>query len=304
MSLFKLPIVLSILMMMFITRIFSQVWVVPEDQKGMVSPFIFTPETVKAGEEIYMKNCKACHGIPGQNNFAKITPEPGDPVSEKFRKQTDGEFFYRITTGKTPMPTFGLVLSEDERWKVISYIRSFHPGYIQPKPAGKVAFTGKTIRLKIEYLADKKKIMITAYEMTKDKLELPFRGAEIVLYVKRYFGNLALGDPKTTNEKGNVRFDFPADLPGDKEGYVDLKALVKNASSQLSEAKVEARMKIGKPVNRPSLIATRAWWTVRSQAPVWIIFTYFLALILAWGWMLYIIYSVFFKMRKFKERNQ
>jgi len=303
MSLKKLSFFLPVILILSITRSFCQAWEVPEDQKGVVSPFWFTPETMKAGKEIYMKNCKSCHGIPGQKNFANITPQPGDPSSEKFRNQTDGEFFYRVTTGKTPMPTFGLILSEDERWKVISYIRSFHPGYVQPKPTEKVAFTGKTIKLRLDYLADKKKIGITAYEVTKEKQEIPFKGAEIVFFVKRYFGYMMIGNPKTTNEKGIALFDFPADLPGDKEGVVDLKALVKNASSQLSEAKVEARMAIGKPMNRPSLIATRAWWTVRSQAPVWVILTYSLSVLLVWGCILYIIYSVFFKMRRLKEGN-
>ena len=109
-------------------------WVVPEEAKGKVCPFQFTPETVKSGENVFQKNCKSCHGDPGKQNWAKIVPPPGDPASAGFQGQTDGEMFYRITTGKAPMPQFGNVLSDEERWHVISYIRSFNSGYVQPAP--------------------------------------------------------------------------------------------------------------------------------------------------------------------------
>jgi hypothetical protein len=273
-------------------RVHAQQWVVPDDQKGVVSPFIFTPETQKKGEAVYLKNCVSCHGTPGQKNWAKITPEPGDPASEKFQLQTDGEFFYRVSNGKVPMPQFMSILSEEERWNVISYIRSFHPNYKQPKPGEASTFKGTLLKLSMEYAADIKKLKVKAVEVNKDKQEVPFKGATIQVSVKRYFGSMSIGDAKATGETGVAFIDFDETLPGDRNGNVELTAQVVDRSGQLKSTPVTMVLPIGTPTDKPSLIATRDWWTVRSQAPVWVILVYSLAVIIAWGFILYIISSV------------
>jgi len=38
---------------------------------------------------------------------------------------TDGELFWKITAGRKPMPSFETKLSEDERWMLVDYIRTF-----------------------------------------------------------------------------------------------------------------------------------------------------------------------------------
>ena len=184
------------LMLLISSRSFSQSWVAPEESKTVVSPFKFVADSVKKGEAIFLKNCKSCHGIPGQNNWAKITPPPGDPATDKFQKQKDGELFYKITTGKIPMPEFRNILVENERWDVIAYFRSFNPNYIQPASLSKNGVNGKVIQLTLNYIKENGKIIITAREVTKEKTIVPVKGAEILLFVKRYFGNMALGEPK------------------------------------------------------------------------------------------------------------
>jgi hypothetical protein len=280
--------------LMFITgiQLVAQVWVVPEDQKMKVSPFRFNADSIKKGETVYFKNCQSCHGNPGKNNWAKITPEPGDPASDKYQAQTDGEMFYRITNGKTPMPEFRNVLSENERWNVISFIRSFNPKYIQPNPELKAGSAGKQVTLALHYKKEIEKIQVVAMEIATGKKMSPASGVEIVLFVKRYFGSMQLGEPKTTNAKGEVLFDIPSNLPGDRNGYVDLTAMVHDPSGKIGEAQVKATVSAGKPTTAPSLIATRAWWTVRGDAPVWVILAYTLSVIIVWGFIIRIVYSV------------
>ena len=283
---------LFILMILMGIHIMGQGWMVPEELKIKASPFRFTADSIRKGEMVFIKNCQSCHGNPGKMNWARITPEPGDPASDKFQTQTDGEMFYRITTGKTPMPEFRNILSENERWNVISYLRSFNPKYIQPKPEQKAGFSGKQIILSLQYKKELEKIEVMAMEVTPDKKKLPVKGVEVVLFVKRYFGNLQLGEPKITNDKGEALFDLPANLPGDRLGYIDLTAMVHDNSGRTSEAQVKATISAGKPTVVPSLIATRAWWTVREQAPIWVILTYSISVLIVWGFILYIIYSV------------
>ena len=274
-------------------------WVVPEEAKEKVCPFQFTPETVKSGENIFQKNCKSCHGDAGKQNWAKIVPPPEDPASAGFQKQTDGEMFYRITTGKTPMPQFGNILSDEERWQVISYIRSFNPNYVQPAPVVKAGSGSKTLHLRIYCNYRQKKLYVLCMEVTKDKTEIPAKGIDIQLNVKRYFGILRVGDPKTTNASGLVLFDFPADLPGGQSGILDLSARVKDETGNLYSNQANARLAIGKPYLLKSLTDAHAMWSVRSKAPVWLILTFSLSLITVWGFIFYI----FISLRKLKQTN-
>lgn len=278
----------------------AQVWVVPEDQKGKVAPFKFTPGLAKQGEQLYLKNCQSCHGLPGKNNWVKITPPPGDLSLEKVQKQTDGELFYRITNGKTPMPEFRKILSEEERWWVISFLRSFNPRYIQPKPVGQAVFTGKLIQLSLSCDLPSKKVKVFAREVLKDSSMIPAPGVEILLSVKRFFGNLQIGDSKISDKDGIAMFEFPLDLPGDKEGKVEMQARIYDPGDHYKSSAVSLKSNIGVPTDKPSLIATRAWWTTRRSAPLWVILTYSLSVIIVWGFIVYIVYNVL-KIRNLKK---
>ena len=267
-------------------------WIVPEEAKEKVCPFQFTAETIKSGENVFQKNCKSCHGDPGKQNWAKIVPPPGDPASAGFQKQTDGEMFYRVTSGKTPMPQFGNILSDEERWQVISYIRSFNTSYVQPAPIVKNGSAGKNLNLRIYCNYRLKKLYVLCMEITKDKSEIPAKGIEIQLNVKRYFGILRLGDPKNTNIQGLAVFDFPSDLPGGPFGFLDLSASVRDETGLLYANQAKARLAIGKPLILKSLTGARAMWSVRSKAPVWLILTFSISLIIVWGFIFYILISL------------
>ncbi|MCX6306133.1 MAG: cytochrome c [Bacteroidetes bacterium] len=279
------------------TRISAQTWVVPDDQKAVVAPFKFTPDMQKQGEQLYQKNCQSCHGIPGKDNWAKLTPPPGDLSKEKAQKQTDGEMFYRITTGKVPMPEFRNILSEDDRWWVIAYLRSYNPKYVQPNPVAKAAFTGRTVALALKYSDPMKKIVVTATEQLKDGRSGLAAGVEVMLFVKRYFGSMQVGDVKTTNARGEAVFEFPADLPGNKDGYVEVSARVNDPKGVMKTTPATANLGIALPTDKPSLTASRAWWSTRGNAPIWILLTYTLSVIIVWGFIIYIVISIL-KIRK------
>jgi len=290
--LYLLFILLFILKFVSIAQQPAPVWVVPEEAKSKVCPFQFTPETVKSGENVFQKNCRSCHGEPGKQNWAKIVPPPGDPASAKFQEQTDGEFFYRITAGKAPMPQFGTILSDEERWQVISYIRSFNPNYTQPAPVIRAMSGSKNLKLRIYCNYKQKKIYVLCKEITKDKTEIAAKGIDIQLSVKRYFGILNLGDTKTTNSSGIAQFDFPSDLPGGQFGILDLKARVKDETGLLYANQVTARFAIGKPYLLKSLTEAHAMWSVRTKAPLWLVLTFTLSLITVWGFIFYILFSL------------
>jgi mono/diheme cytochrome c family protein len=284
----------------FVLTVFNvsaQQWNVPEDKKARLSPVQFNAETVKKGEVIFQRNCQSCHGIPTKNNFVNLTPPPGDPATDKFQKQTDGALFYKITTGRSPMPTFKDILTEEERWAVISYFRSFNKNYVQPViTATKQMVLTPLAILSIAYLNQSQQIQV----MAVDTLKEPIKGAEIALFVKRYFGNLQIGEAATTNGNGIALFDFPKDIPGDKTGNIEL--IAKLSSDKGPEAQKVTTLSVGLPTNKPSLTEPRAMWNVGKKAPIWLLLAYTLVVVGVWGFLFYI-GNQLYRLRKMNRKE-
>lgn len=124
----KVAVIFTIGLAFGVNAIGANNWNVPADKKERNSYIKFDAAIASQGEAIYTKNCASCHGNPGKNNSMKsLTPVPPDLSSTGTQSLTDGELFYILSTGRMVMPSFQNSLSEEERWKVISYIRSFNP---------------------------------------------------------------------------------------------------------------------------------------------------------------------------------
>lgn len=272
-------------------KIAAQTWEVPEEKISRVSPLKFSNETVKKGEAVFMKNCTSCHGIPSQGNFVKLAPPPGDPATDKFQKQTDGALFYKITTGRGAMPQFKDIVGEEDRWNVISYFRSFNKSYIQPAiEAGKKYANAVQATFAISVIKKEKKIQVIA----TDTLNNPLKNIEISLFVKRYFGNLLVSEAGKTNDKGVVLFDIPKNLPGDKNGNVELIAKLNSDAGDYKKSEILA---IGIPTLKPPLTQPRAMWNIGIKAPIWLVLSYSLVVLGVWGFLFYII-SMIGKLKK------
>jgi mono/diheme cytochrome c family protein len=76
-----------------------------------------------------VEKCTICHGLKGDGRGemgTTLDPHPSDFTDRHMMKEmTDGEIFWKITTGKGPMPSYQKELTENERWDLVNYIRSF-----------------------------------------------------------------------------------------------------------------------------------------------------------------------------------
>lgn len=96
---------------------------------GIVGAVGARPDADAAGDAIrgklvYEKNCQGCHGKTGKG-VGGATPNLGD--SKRMATLTDQHLFDAVTNGRpgTGMPAWGSVLTEQDRWSVVSYLRTF-----------------------------------------------------------------------------------------------------------------------------------------------------------------------------------
>jgi len=115
---------------------------VPADQvdaaKAMSNPLPATLSIAENGKKIYEGKgfCRACHGADGKGLLGSDI-DPGSlkgPLPRDFTDRdwqaarTDGELFWILKNGSkgTAMASFiPLVLTEEEAWQVLRYVRSF-----------------------------------------------------------------------------------------------------------------------------------------------------------------------------------
>jgi mono/diheme cytochrome c family protein len=108
-------------------------WKAPPEAAQLPNPIPSDDASVAAGKSIYAKNCLACHGRAGHGDgpaASSLKPRPRDLSDPKIAGQTDGELFWKTTTGRNPMPKYQKVLSDEDRWKVVNYMR-----VLAPRPA-------------------------------------------------------------------------------------------------------------------------------------------------------------------------
>ena len=107
----------------------SRNWRATAAAKRLKNPVPSTADSVAAGKQAYGEHCSNCHGEKGDGRgekAAELSVAPGDFTdAAAMRRRTDGELFWQITRGRLPMPAFEDKLSDQERWQLVDYIRTF-----------------------------------------------------------------------------------------------------------------------------------------------------------------------------------
>jgi mono/diheme cytochrome c family protein len=82
-------------------------------------------EDAKLGKVIYIKNCIACHGQKG-DGLGSRSSLPNFTDAKTMAAKTNQELFNKISNGGkgTGMPAYNKVLTEQDRWYVLAYIRT------------------------------------------------------------------------------------------------------------------------------------------------------------------------------------
>jgi mono/diheme cytochrome c family protein len=102
-------------------------WVAPASANDVPNPRKDNPASVTEGKTIYAKYCVVCHGTSGKGDgvaAAGLQVPPADHSSAKIQAQTDGAIYWKVTTGRSPMPGFKSTLTDEQRWDLVDYIRT------------------------------------------------------------------------------------------------------------------------------------------------------------------------------------
>jgi mono/diheme cytochrome c family protein len=114
--------------------------------RRLKNPVPSSAEAIAAGRKLYTKHCEKCHGIDGNGKGPKaedLSVAPGDFTDvQKMRTLMDGELYWQITYGRLPMPAFADKMSDEARWQLVDYIRTFaqkaqRSPSTTPAPSGK-----------------------------------------------------------------------------------------------------------------------------------------------------------------------
>ena len=105
----------------------SDKWLSPAPSAAKKNPIASTQESIAAGQKIYSKTCAMCHGKTGDADgpaVIELNIHPAKLSDPQLATESDGALFWKITTGKKPMPTYGKRFSETDRWHLVNYIRT------------------------------------------------------------------------------------------------------------------------------------------------------------------------------------
>ena len=105
----------------------KQKWSAPAAEAQKKNPVAATESSLAAGRKIYSKTCVMCHGKTGDADgpaVIELNIHPAKLSDPKLATESDGSLFWKITTGKKPMPAFGKRFSETDRWHLVNYIRT------------------------------------------------------------------------------------------------------------------------------------------------------------------------------------
>ena len=105
------------------------------------NPIVVSPRSIADGREAFGHYCIVCHGLDGQNTGVPFATQMDPPVpslvSPEVQRYADGQLKWVIDNGVAPsgMPASRGILSDDEQWSIVIYLRHLPPAGSQGEPA-------------------------------------------------------------------------------------------------------------------------------------------------------------------------
>ncbi|HEY81657.1 MAG TPA: cytochrome c [Caldilineae bacterium] len=112
---------------------------IPAEYQGKTNPIPADEDSLARGEAIYAQQCATCHGDGGMGDGPagqNQDPAPA-PIAHSSQMLSDSYLYWRISEGgaqfNTTMIAYKDILSDEEIWDVINYVRALGSGKVQPR---------------------------------------------------------------------------------------------------------------------------------------------------------------------------
>jgi mono/diheme cytochrome c family protein len=105
---------------------FAHNWIAPKNEANTQNPIPQSQNSVNEGEKLFNNLCSYCHGKQAKGldtsktGLTKKTPN----LLKRLSSHSDGDFHWKIRTGKGEMPPFENEVLNDEIWHIINYLKS------------------------------------------------------------------------------------------------------------------------------------------------------------------------------------
>lgn len=111
-------------------------WTAPPEMARRTNPVRADSASLARGRQVYDTNCASCHGAAGKGDgpaAQALKPKPAD-LAMMAPQHPPGDLAWKVENGRGAMPPWKGVLTENQIWDVVNYVRSFG-GPAKPAPA-------------------------------------------------------------------------------------------------------------------------------------------------------------------------
>ncbi|MCC6385110.1 MAG: c-type cytochrome [Bacteroidia bacterium] len=99
------------------------------------NPIPLTDSVLEKGKQLFLINCKHCHGEKGDGKGTLRVKGDPFPVPSYFDAVhlalKEGNMFFSITYGKNLMGEHAYLLTQEERWELVHYIQHLQKPYLE-----------------------------------------------------------------------------------------------------------------------------------------------------------------------------
>ncbi len=200
----------------------------PDPYNGLINPFQWDdPSAQTAGKAIYTQKCQGCHGIKG-NNFSDS--DFSSPDYHVLLETRPDYYYWELSEGikAKGMPGYASILSEEERWQVLTYIWSLESVTFQ-ETEGPTTIEDGLLRLHLPEDGTAGQPITISATLLEDQRD-PVQGEQIEFYIRADFfasGLMEIGKV-FTDERGIAEFSY---VPR-QSGEIDVIARFQNLESR------------------------------------------------------------------------
>jgi mono/diheme cytochrome c family protein len=102
-------------------------WLAPKTADNVKNPIAGDNSKIAETKTLYITNCGPCHGEKGRGDGPAaqgLNPKPADHTSVAVQNESDGAIFWKLSEGRSPMPGYKKIFSDEQRWELVNYIRT------------------------------------------------------------------------------------------------------------------------------------------------------------------------------------